>query len=144
MAAGNQKKISPIVEAIAEAELGTTGEIRVHLSRRWIEKDAFAHAWKLFNRFEMSRTAQRNGILLYVNTRRHKFAIVGDEGIHKVVGQHYWEEIAKHLTEDLHSTHFERAIATAVKSIGATLKKYFPADLDVHNPNELSNDLTHD
>jgi uncharacterized membrane protein len=61
-----------------------------------------------------------------------------------VVGQRYWEKIAKDLTVNLRSTNPERAIALAVEGIGKTLKKHFPADLNSKNPNELSDDVTRD
>jgi uncharacterized membrane protein len=146
VAAGEEGSLkhSPIVDAIAAAESGTTGEIRVHLTRRWFEKDPYTRAWKLFHQFGMSRTTQRNGVLLYVNLRKHLFAIVGDEGVHHLVGQQYWESLAKALREDLLSTHSERAIATAVLTIGETLKKFFPVGLDNENPDELPNTVTED
>lgn len=135
-------KNSPIVKAIALAEAGTTGEIRVHLSRRWYEPDPFNRASRLFDEFGMRRTSHRNAVLLYVNLRRHKFAVIGDEGIHKAVGQHYWERLSRNLSENLRSTHFENAIADAVRMIGETLRRYFPLDLDASNPNELGDELT--
>lgn len=140
MAAGN----SPIVEAIRIAEQGTTGEIRVHLSKRWIEKDAYARAERIFHEYGMTRTTHRNAVLLYVNLRRHKFAIIGDESIHERVGSRYWQRIARRLSEDLRSTHPERAIAMAVQEIGEALKKHFPADLNEPNPDELGNDVSSD
>ena len=137
-------KYSPIVRAINEAEKGTTGEIRVHLSRKWFDKDPYRSALRVFNRFGMSRTSHRNGVLLYVNLRKKNFAIVGDEAIHGNVGQRYWEELVRHLRADLHSTHFENAIAMAVSTIGITLKKFFPLERGVEHENELSNEVTTD
>ncbi|MCM2322215.1 MAG: TPM domain-containing protein [Oligoflexia bacterium] len=138
------RKFSPIIEAIARAETGTTGEIRVHLTRSWIEKDAFAHAWSIFNRFAMFRTAQRNAVLLYVNLRKHKFAIVGDEGIHKAVGQRYWERVARNLSRNMGSTHYENAIALAVREIGEVLHQHFPTEVGGTNHNELSDEVSED
>jgi uncharacterized membrane protein len=116
----------PIVRAIALAEAGTTGEIRVHLTRRLLEKDPFARALRLFERFGMSRTLQRNAVLLYVNLRRRKFAIVADQGLDQVLGQPYWRKLARQLTEDLRGTDPERAVALAVESLGEALKRHFP------------------
>lgn len=141
---GSKKDYSPIVLAIMEAEKGTTGEIRVHLSKRWFEKDPYAHACKLFMQYGMTRTANRNAVLLYVNLRKRKFTIIGDEGIHRVVGQQYWEELARCLANDLRSTCSENAIALAVRTIGATLHRFFPAEEGAENPDELSNDVTTD
>ena len=123
-------KRSPIVGAIADAERLTTGEIRVHLSRSWLERDAFLRAQKLFREFGMARTPQHDSILLYLNLRSRRFAIIADEGIHQAVGQQYWERLARHLREDLLSTHPENAVAMAVRTLGITLQKYYPASLD--------------
>ena len=143
--AGKQNsKHSPIIDAIAFAEAGTTGEVRVHISRRWFEKDPYSRAEKLFKRFGMWRTANRNAVLLYVNLRRHKFAVVGDEGIHKALGQEYWNSLSHALSEDLKKMAPEKAIAVAVVTIGETLKKFFPAEESPVNPDELSNDVTED
>jgi uncharacterized membrane protein len=138
------EKFSPIVQAIAEAEKATTGEIRVHLSRRLWDPDPYGRARRLFAEYGMTRTAQRNGVLLYINLRKRRFALVGDEGVHQTVGQKYWEDLAQALHEDLMSTHIENAVAIAVRTIGATLQRFFPADLDSQNPDELSNEVTHD
>lgn len=138
----NDLDTSPIVAAIAEAERGTTGEIRVHITKRLIEPNVFKRAQKVFTKLKMNETQQRNAILLYVNIKRHRFAIVGDQGIHAIVGKKYWEELSQGLTQDLQSTHYERAIAIAVKTLGETLKRYFPSD--THTKDELSNEVTHD
>jgi uncharacterized membrane protein len=138
----DQRKFSPIIEANKEAEKETTGEIRVHLSKRWFEKDTYIRAWRLFNQFNMSNTANRNAVLLYVNLRKKKFAVVGDSGIHQKVGQDFWEKLVITLRQDLRSTHPERAIGSAVESIGKALKKFFPIDSAQTNKNELSDEVT--
>ena len=135
---------SPIVAAIAAAERGTTGEIRVHLSKRRWDPDPFARAQKIFAQLGMYRTNQRNAVLLYVNLRKRKFAIIGDEGIHQAVGGRYWQELSNALRDDLHSTHLENALALAVRTIGLTLARFFPAALEASNPDELTNEITED
>lgn len=133
-----------ISDSIDEAERGTSGEIRVHISHRLFERDPMRRARQLFLKQELHLTKNRNGIMIYVNPRRKKFAIVGDQGIHSRVGQNYWDEWSKKLTEDLRSTHYENAICDAVKNIGETLKKFFPVEPGEENPNELSNIVTED
>lgn len=147
MANGKPMNTSPIVTAIEEAESRTTGEIRVHLSRRWWEKDPYTRAETLFKRFGMAGTRHRNAVLLYVNVRKHKFAIIGDSGIHARVGQAYWEELTKALAQDLKSTHLEKALALAVRTIGVTLEHYFPLEEkhpDSSGAKELPNEVTED
>ncbi len=137
-------KTSPIVEAIGEAEKFTTGEIRVHLSRRWFDPNPLGRAQKCFARFKMHQTKERNGVLLYVNLRLQKYAIFGDKGIHERVGDVYWSELSAALSRDLRATHYEKAIALAVITIGVTLTKFFPAQAGAENANELSNEVTQD
>lgn len=135
---------SPIVDAIERAEQRTSGEIRVHLSRRWFERDPYARARALFTRFGLDRAPQRNGVLLYVNLRRHRFAVYGDVGIHEKVGQPFWEKLAAALSEELHMTYSENAIAAAVSRIGDALSENFPLPADGSNPNDLPNTVTRD
>lgn len=133
---------SPIVQAIAQAEATTTGEIRVHLSRRRWERDPLAHAARLFIRFGMTQTEARNGVLIYVNLRRRRFAVVGDVGVHEKVAPGFWRQVADHLAENLHATHPERAVAEAVVEVGRELARWFPADAHKPNRNELANEVT--
>ncbi len=140
MAAGN----SPIVEAIARAETGTTGEIRVHLSKRWFEKDPLGRAMQLFEQFGMFRTTRRNAVILYVNLRKRRMAIFGDTGIHDKVGQAFWEKILAELAHDLRTTHHEKAVAEAIFKIGDVLKAHFPIGAGDDNMDELPNTVTTD
>lgn len=137
-------KLSRIVQAIGEAEIRTTGEIRVHLSKRWFEQNPLHRARKIFHKFGMQRTSNRNAVLLYVNLRRKRLAIYGDEAVHDNVGQQYWDKIAKELSQDLRSTHHENAIAIAVRKIGNELAKHFPCDSTHQNHHELSPEVTSD
>jgi uncharacterized membrane protein len=118
----------PIVRAIALAEAGTTGEVRVHLSKRLFEKNAFNQALWLFDRFGMSRTKQRNAVLLYVNLRRHRFAVVADQALHQTLGQNYWQQFSREFAEEMRGTDPERGIAIAVAWLGEKLKLHFPEE----------------
>jgi uncharacterized membrane protein len=78
----------------------------------------------------MKGTLHRNAILIYVNLRRKKFALVGDEGAHKAVGQRYWDEIARDLKRNFISTHPENAIAITIRKLGERLMKHFPRETE--------------
>jgi uncharacterized membrane protein len=123
------KNVSPVVQAIRECEKRTTGEIRVHLSHRLLDKDPFARASSLFESFGMRKTRHRNAVLIYLNLKRRKFAVVCDEGLQQQIHPKFWDTLASNLKEDLLSTHFENALAMAVWSVGSALKKHFPVDV---------------
>lgn len=117
---------TPILRALQFASKKSTGEVRVHTSRDRFEKDPMGTALRLFEEFGMTRTSDRNAVLVYLNRATRKFAIVGDEGFHRAVGQKYFDHLGVNFAEDLQSTHFENAIALLVYSVGTTLAKKFP------------------
>ncbi len=79
--------------AIAAAESGTSGELRVHLERACIG-DPVTRAVELFEQLGMHRTALRNGVLLYLAVDDHRLAVIGDRAVHDRVGQGYWGALA--------------------------------------------------
>jgi uncharacterized membrane protein len=83
-------------------------------------------ALRLFEEYSMTRTTDRNAVLVYLNRATRRFAILGDEGFHRAVGQKYFDILGVNFAEDLQSTHFENAIALLVFSIGTSLSKKFP------------------
>ena len=66
-----------IKQAIGEAESNTSGEIRVHIESKCNE-DVLDRAAFLFEKLEMHKTEQRNGVLFYLAVNSRKFAILGD------------------------------------------------------------------
>jgi uncharacterized membrane protein len=80
-----------IVEAIKEAELSTSGEVKVHIEEKCPSDDPVKRATKLFNYLALHKTAQRNGVLFYLAHEDRKFAVIGDKGIDKAVTILFWE-----------------------------------------------------
>lgn len=124
-------EIHPLVGAIREATTLSTGEIRIHISNRWLEnaRGVWKRAVRLFSVFRMDQTLQRNGVFIYLNLRSKRFAIVADEGLVAKTGGPYWANVAAYFRKDLHSTHFENALTLLVRTLGETLREHFPADL---------------
>jgi uncharacterized membrane protein len=70
-----------IVAAIRDTEHKTSGEIRVSVSHKHVD-DPVAAAQAEFLRLGMNKSSERNGVLIFVAPRAHKFAVIGDEAIH--------------------------------------------------------------
>ena len=119
---------TPILKALRFVTKKSTGEVRVTVSRDRFEKDPMSTALRHFEEYGMTRTTDRNAVLVYLNRATRKFSIVADEGLHRAVGQKYWDTLARNFSEDLQSTHFENAIALLVFSVGTTLAKTFPRE----------------
>ncbi len=131
-----------IQNAILEEEKKTTGEIRVHIQRICIE-DPVKHAGKIFQRLEMHKTEERNGVLFYVAINSQAFALVGDIGIHQKVGQDFWNLVRDEVIAYFKKGEFTEGLVAGIHKCGIELNKYFPAD-DKVNPNELSNEISID
>jgi len=68
-----------IVAAVGAAERETSGEIRIHIQPKATGGDARYVAERTFERLGMTKTALRNGVLLFIASEERVFAIVGDK-----------------------------------------------------------------
>jgi hypothetical protein len=118
---------SPIIRALAGLASKTPLEVRVHLSRRWVELDTLARAKRLYHRL-MSPGAHDSGILIYANLRRRQFSIVVAPSIIDRLGENYFRQLATLLEEDFHSTQPEMAISLCVRTLATSLGEHFPAE----------------
>lgn len=114
-----------ISQAIAEAEQRTSGEIRVYVTEREIT-DPVAEAEKHFIKLGMTKTAERNGVLIYFAPRSQKFAVVGDQGVHARCGVEFWRHVTEDMVPLLKAGEFTPAVVLAVKEIGEVLAREFP------------------
>jgi uncharacterized membrane protein len=137
----NKLDEAKIVSAIAAAEKKTSGEIRVYISSK-AREDAMAAATARFEKLGMTKTRNRNGVLIYFAPVTQKFAVIGDEGIHSRCGKPFWESITSQMSASLKKDQFTDAVIFAVETVGAELAKHFP--VEPGDENELSNDIVRD
>jgi len=121
----SKREKEAIVEAIRRAELRTSGEIRVHLERH-VSEDLTLHAQKVFEKIGMTRTADRNGVLIFLSVADHRFVVLGDEGIHSKVSPSFWQEIASILATHFGQNRFAEGIIRAADTVGQLLAAHFP------------------
>ena len=127
-----------IVDAIHKAEIQTSGEIRVHVQPK-AHGDIRTVAERTFERLGMTKTALRNGVLLFIACEEQRFVILGDKGIDEKVPAGFWDEIAAKLTIRFQHGQFTEGIVEAIHSAGEELRHYFPRAHD--DVNELTNDI---
>jgi uncharacterized membrane protein len=136
-----QLRHDDIVAAIRESEQKTSGEIRVFISHKQVEEPVAA-AQSVFARLGMTKTRERNGVLIFVAPRAQKFAIIGDEGVHKQCGDEFWQTLAAEMTGHFKKFEFTQAVVHGVRKAGDLLAQHFP-----HRPddrNELPDRIAHD
>jgi uncharacterized membrane protein len=138
--------LDAIVDAVRAAERRTAAEIRVHVERHFAHggaggaRDAMTRAREVFVALRMHETAHRAGVLIYLALDAHALAIVGDEGIHARVGEHYWVSIRDRMVDRLRAGAPRDAVIDAVRDVGAVLSREFPRrpdDVD-ELPDEVS------
>jgi uncharacterized membrane protein YgcG len=133
------EEVEDIKLAIKDAELDTSGEIRVHIENT-CSGEVLDRAAKVFSLLKMNETELRNGVLIYLAVKNRKFAIIGDSGINAIVEQNYWERIKARMIESFRENKFTEGLTTAISEIGLKLKNHFP--FHKNDVNELPDDVS--
>lgn len=132
-----------IVEAIRNAESRTSGEIRVFISSGNPRgRPVLERAARQFDKLGMTKTHERNGVLIYLAPESREFAIIGDAGIHEKCGEGFWSEIAEALRRRMAEGSFTAGITGAVSAAGLVLASHFPSRPD--DRDELPNTVGRD
>src|SRR5512142_236541 len=130
-----------IVQAIARAEAGTSGEIRVHVTRHEPE-NIEKRARERFEKLGMTRTADRNGVLLYIAPKARQFHILGDQGVHEKCGDDFWKTTAEEMSAAFRKDDFTGGLVAGIERVGEVLKAHFPAGKT--NRNQLPDAIDED
>lgn len=74
----------------------------------------------------MHRTAERNGVLIYLAVGDRQLAVVGDEGIHGCVGDRHWDGVRDRMVEKLSASAPREALLGAIAEVGRALAEHYP------------------
>ncbi|MCU0360728.1 MAG: TPM domain-containing protein [Bacteroidia bacterium] len=128
-----------VEEAIRTAETKTSAEIVVHLDNLCFG-NPIRSAEKVFVRLGMHKTAERNGVLIYIAALNKKIAVLGDEGIYSKLEPDYWKKMVEQLIAEFKANHKAEALSASIMDIGNRLAEFFPRQ---HNDtDELSNKIS--
>ena len=130
---------SQILEAIRIAETNTSGEIRVHLETE-CKTEVLERAQLVFKKLNMHKTKLRNGVLFYIATDSHHFAILGDKGIDKKVPKDFWDKTKETVLSRFKNKEITKGLEEGILEAGEQLKKFFPYQSD--DKNELSDEIS--
>ena len=128
-----------IRQAIMNAELDTSGEIRVHIENT-CTGDALDRALAVFTKLGMEKTVSRNGVLIYLAVKNRKFAIIGDTAIHQFVTESFWDSVRNKMMDHFRENQFTEGLIEAITETGKKLKTHFPYKTD--DKNELSDEIS--
>jgi uncharacterized membrane protein len=141
---GNMKKSEfiqqldhPAIEGIiAETEALTSGEIRVVVTHD-PAPDPLAAAQAAFERLGMTKTKNRNAVLIFVAPASQTFAVIGDEAVHQKCGDDFWQEMAAAMSEHFKKGAYTSGLRHGIELAGALLAEHFPRQ--PNDANELPN-----
>ncbi len=128
-----------IIEAIRQAELNTSGEIRVHIEKS-SNVEATNRALELFHTLKMDNTKLQNAVLIYVAIEDKTFVIYGDKGINNAVENNFWDSTKDVMQSHFKNGDFKQGLVEGVLKSGEQLQKYFPYEDD--DTNELTNEIS--
>lgn len=130
-----------IKQAIMDAELDTSGEIRVHIENE-CNGEVLDRAAQLFKKIGMHKTELGNGVLFYLAVKNRKFAIIGDKGIHSRVRDDFWEQIKTDMLQYFREDRFTEGLCLGIRKAGEQLKQHFPYKRN--DVNELTDEISFD
>jgi uncharacterized membrane protein len=118
--------LAAIEAATRKAEEGTTGEIRVAVLPRQLGSLPEV-AERTAARLGMTRTAERNGVLILVEPARRRFVVWGDRAIHEKEGEDFWKGTADAMAGRFRKGDFTGGLVHGVEIAGRRLAAHFPA-----------------
>ncbi|WBO84386.1 TPM domain-containing protein [Hymenobacter yonginensis] len=131
-----------LVEAIRQAEILTSGEIRVHLEDHCPTPDPLDRAAQVFAELNMHKTAQRNGVLFYLAWQSRQFAVIGDAGINAAVPDDFWETTKENVLQLFRQEKYAGGLENGIRLVGEQLQRYFPYDAAT-DQNELDDSISY-
>ena len=137
----NREEDRRVVEAIKQAELNTSGEIKVHIENR-CKGNVEERSLVVFDKLKLNETRLRNGVLIYIAVSDHKFAILGDEGINNVVEEGFWNDVKDLMAAAFKEGRFAEGLEQGIQRCGEKLQTYFPYQSD--DINEIPDDISYE
>ena len=122
----------PIVFVATMAVTGVGAVARAIVPRGALEAEALRGARVAFVARGVHQTKDRCGVLVYLSLLEHCVYVVGDAGIHDVVGGDGWKAYVGRIVGAMKAGQLE-GVAAVVADIGAVLGRHFPRAADDKN-----------
>lgn len=107
------------------------------LKEKQVMHEVSEAALAAFYSHQLYKTANDNGILLYISILERRVWILADRGINEKIDQQEWDAVIADLTAGIRAGNRCDSICTAVQRIGDTLQQHFPYHRD--DKDELHN-----
>jgi uncharacterized membrane protein len=130
--------LQEISDAIQVFEGRTSGEIVISFNTT-SHGQPYKTTRRIFEKAKLYETKERNATLIALFLTEHKFAVYGDEGIHKKVPENFWENTVDQMRQSFSEGKMKEGLLNGINALGENLATYFPVQGD--DQDELSNQL---
>lgn len=117
----NAKEKKSLHEFVIKTEAEIDAEIHIAFYKTSSQADVLEEAKTYFHKQKLHHHPRKNNILIYILEQDRKFAILGDEGIHKKVSETYWSDLSVKLSEQFKKGNFYQGLVDCI----AQLKSVF-------------------
>jgi uncharacterized membrane protein len=119
--------------AIAAAEAGSSGQLRLVVEARWPLAQVRwqtprARALDWFSQIRVWDTEHNNGVLIYLLFAERDVEILADRGFNGRVSAEDWEAICRRMEAAFAEGRFEDGLSEGIGAIGELMRTHFPAE----------------
>lgn len=134
----SREELDRLSAKIAAAEQITSAELRLVLTTSsWLGLRNKAE--RLFRKYGLDKSAQRNAVMILVDTRSRELLIYGDDGVHQRVDETFWSDVRDAMIDELRAGRLAEGLAAGIRIVGEKLAVLFPAS--GNDRNEIANDV---
>lgn len=120
------------------AERMTSAEFKIIIAQSaWLGVNRLAA--RLFRKYRLHETAERNAVLLLVLEKDRQVRIHGDEAINAKVPDDFWRGVRDEMLGEFRHGRHADGLTLGLHLVVDALKEHFPADPDAID--EVSNDI---
>jgi putative membrane protein len=107
------------------------------IPRERAEQAVQARAYALFAERGLHGTRERTGLLILLSELEHRVVILGDSGIHALVGESGWREHVDRIVARIHEGRAAEGVLETIAVLEPLLEQHAPRRAD--DQNELAN-----
>ncbi len=111
--------------AIRSAEAGSNGRVAVRVLPH-DTADALGAARESLHQAELHKHPHRNAVIFLVAPKSRRFAVYGDDAIHKRVGEKFWSDVVEEMTPHFKQGDMTGALEHGIARAGEQLRAHFP------------------
>lgn len=115
---------------------------RLFLNPRQVDEEVREAAITAFYKNGLYKTADKNGVLIYISILEKRVWILADEDAHKKIEQEFWDSCVKTIIDGIKQGNFVPALCATIETIGMRLAREYPYKPD--DVDELKNIIVGD